>query len=336
MLFLAHRGRQPGSGQPDPGDAGHYPPITSWRTAFLLVAIVLACGLTPFVNPFGMEMLNTWQRIVGSKVLPQVVNEHMPLDPSSPLGLTVIAFGSFYLFLLAGTFSKFPRVSWLVPLAWLALSFKGIRQGPLFVITAVVAIVDFWPHTVWHQLLKKYGDGSLARDPMPRPKLEWAWAVVPVVVVLGAFELQANKIEVPVVGHGWARLDPTFIPADLTGEMKAYAASVPAGTPIFNDANLGGYLIYHTPSLKIFMDDRCELYGDEWIRTYSDALGKPPEELGPVFEGWADRYHFDRALVMTDPEGKDRPSLEQYLLHSSQKWREVARGKRAVLFERVK
>lgn len=94
-------------------------PIQSWRTAFLLAAIVVTCGLTPFVNPFGMEMLNTWQRIVGSKVLPQLVNEHMPLDPSTPLGMTVLAFGAFYLVLLAGVLPKLPRVSWLIPLVWL-------------------------------------------------------------------------------------------------------------------------------------------------------------------------------------------------------------------------
>ena len=28
---------------------------------------------------------------------------------------------------------------------------------------------------------------------------------------------------------------------------------------------------------------------------YSDTLGLPPEELGPVFERWADQYGFDRA-----------------------------------------
>ena len=84
-------------------------PIRSWRVAFLLLGIVIACGLTPFVNPHGMEMIRTWQRIVGSKVLPEVVNEHMPLDPASPLGITVIALGAFYTFLLAGTFNKPPR-----------------------------------------------------------------------------------------------------------------------------------------------------------------------------------------------------------------------------------
>jgi hypothetical protein len=311
-------------------------PIQSWRTAFLLVGIVIACGLTPFVNPFGMELLNTWQRIVGSKVLPQIVNEHMPLDPSSPLGQTIIAFGACYLIALAGVFPKVPRVSWLIPLAWFALSFKGIRQGPLFAITAAVALVDLWPHTVWHRLLKKYGDGSLAHEPELNPSRNVAWAAVPALAVALAFVLQTSHRNVPVLGSGWARLDPNFIPTELTGELQAYAARVPPGTRIFNDANLGGYLIYHTPSLKIFMDDRCELYGDDEMQYYADTLGLPPEQLGPRFEEWASRLQFDRAVVLTDPSGESQPPLEQYLASTPGKWRQVARAKRAVIFERVR
>lgn len=325
VLFLLYR-RTP----------NEWVPIRSWRTAWLLVGIVIACGLTPFVNPFGLEMLRTWQRIVGSKVLPEVINEHMPLDPGSPLGMTVIGLGVVYLVLLAGVLPKLPRVSWLIPLVWLALSFKGIRQGPLFAIVAVVAMADLWPHTVWHRLLVKHGDGSLARDPELLPRTGWAFALVPVLAVLLVFTLQVAGVSAPVVGRGWARLDPVFVPTDLNDEVRAYAASVPPGTRIFNDANLGGYLIYHAPTLKIFMDDRCELYGDAWIRDYADTLGLPPEKLGPKFETWADHYRFDRALILTDPDGGPRFPLEEYLLGSPQKWREVARGKRAVMFERIR
>ena len=321
LLFLVNRDRSP---------------IQSWRTAVLLVGIVVACGLTPFVNPFGMELLNTWERIVGSRVLKLIVNEHMPLDPTSALGQTVIGFGVFYLVMLAGVFPKWPRVSWLIPLVWLFLSFKGIRQGPLFAITAAVALVDLWPHTIWHRLLVKHGDGSLARDPESNPSRNWAWAAIPALAVALAFLLQVTNQPVPVIGSNWARLNPDFIPTELTAEMQAYAASVPPGTRIFNDANLGGYLIYHTPSLKIFMDDRCELYGDDELEYYSDTLGLPPDQLGIRFEEWSNRLHFDRAIVMTDPTGEDRPPLEQYLLNTPGKWREVARAKRAAIFERVR
>ena len=309
-------------------------PIKNWRTAFLLVAIVIACMLTPFINPHGLEMIRIWQKIVGSKVLPRVIHEHMPMDPTKPLGIAVVSLGVFYIVMLAGALPAM-RVSWLIPLVWLALSFKGIRQGPLFAIVAAVAIADIWPHTVWHRLLVKHGDGSLARnDPPPRNGL--LWAAIPAIVVLLASTLQANRIAAPVIGSGWARLDPNFVPVDLNDPVAKYAASVPSGTHIFNDANLGGYLIYHAPRLKIFMDDRCELYGDDWIEHYSDTLGLPPAELGQEFERWRKLYHFDHALIMTNPPEKEKPSIERYLLEHPEEWREVARGKRAVMFERIK
>ena len=316
-------------------------PIRSWRTASLLVAIVAACGLTPFVNPHGMEMIHIWQRIVASKVLPEVVNEHMPLDPTSPLGLTVIALGAFYIFMLAGTLPKVPRVSWLIPLVWFGLSFKGIRQGPLFAVCAGVALADLWKHTLWHRLLVKHGDGSTAWDTEDATRVAATRSgalafAVPALLIAMAFALQVTRVEVPVIGSGWARLDPDFIPSDMTREVTAYAASVPPGTPIFNDANLGGYLIYHAPRLKVFMDDRCELYGDDNIRFYADTMGSPPEELGVVFEQWAATYKFDRAIVMTNPPEQDKPSVERYLSGAPDRWREVARGKRAAMYERVR
>ena len=305
------------------------------RSTILLLGILVACALTPFVNPFGLELLHTWGRIVGSAVLPQVVDEHMPLDPRTPAGLAVLGFGLFYLVLLVGTLPARPRVTWLIPVVWLALSLKGIRNGPLFAVTAAVVLADLWPHTVWHRLLKQYGDGSLARDPDPAPRPWLAPMLVPAAVVLLALGLQVGQVSVPVVGAGWARLDAEAIPTDLTADLVAYAASVPPGTPVFNDANLGGYLIYHTPTLRIFMDDRCELYGDDWIRRYADALGSPPDNAGRVFEGWAAEYGFARAVVVTArPDGRT-PPLVQYLNDHPDRWREVARRRRAAVYERV-
>lgn len=335
VLFLLseRRGVSPPVSDPDRrADAAPLTPITNWPTAFALGAIVVACLLTPLVNPHGLEMIRIWQRIVGSKVLPQVIHEHMPMDPTKPLGLAVIGFGAFYVVLLLGALPRL-RVSWFLPLVWFVLSFKGIRQGPLFAITAVVAVADLWRHTIWHRLLVKYGDGSLATD-TPPPASGWRWAAIPALAVAGSFALQAAKLPVPVFGSGWVRFDPDFVPADITPQVQKHIGTLPPNTRIFNDANLGGYMIYHTPHLKIFMDDRCELYGDEWIKDYAETMGLPPDELGAVFERWRDRYQFNWAFVMTDPSGKEKPSIERYLM-SRPEWREVARGRRAVLFERV-
>jgi hypothetical protein len=115
-------------------------------------------------------------------------------------------------------------------------------------------------------------------------------------------------------------------PVELIEPLQDYASRVPPGTPIFNDANLGGFVVYHAPTLKIFMDDRFELYGDAWLREYVDVVTKHPER----FPEWSNRYDFDYALLAVEPE---RVKLEAWLSVSPD-WVEVKRCDRGVLFRR--
>jgi hypothetical protein len=297
-------------------------PPKTWRTAIVLCGLVAACGLTPFVNPFGMEMLNTWRKIVSSNAMKELVSEHQPLSLQTTCGQAVVGYVVFYLFALLGTLPKWPRVTWLLPLVWFVLSLKGIRQGPLFTAIAVVAIADIWPHTVWHRLLKKYGD-SLARETEPTRR-PWTWAWVCGVLVGAALILQAAKVPVPVVGHGWARLDSSAIPTELTDAINNH----PSTGAIFNDANLGGYMIYHAPGRSIFMDDRFELYGDDWMRAYADVVYDHPEK----FADWTKQYGFELAVVSIYP-GEHRLPLEKWLRESPE-WKVSKECDAAVLFER--
>jgi len=332
---------------PSPPLPLHLTPIRDWPTAFALVGIVVACLLTPLVNAHGLKMLDIWYRLLVSKVMPAVISEHKPMDVTSETGMMIVALGAFYLALLIGTLPKWPRVSWLIPLVWLILTFKSIRQGPLFAITAAVCIADMWRYTCWHRYLVKNGDGSLAWNPEDDParlatvRNGTGWWVIPALLVLLAFSLQLARMPVPVIGHGWVRMDTNEVPVDLNDAVGEYVKTVPPGTRIFNDLDLGGYLIYFAPSLKIFMDDRCELYGDDMLQEYVDAIRSPPEEFGATFEGWRERWGFERVIITSNPPDETKPnggksSREVYFLSHPERWREVARGERAVMFERVR
>jgi hypothetical protein len=302
-------------------------PVNSWRTGWLLVGVAAACGLTMLVNPFGLEMQRTWFRIVGSKAMKDFVSEHSPLDLSRQPDQVIVVFAVIYLLLLVGTIPTRPRVTWLLPLVWFTLTTQGIRQGPLFVVVAVVVIADLWPHTIWNRLLRKSGD-LLTRDPAkPLPKLGWPALAFPTLLVLVSLGLDIGRVTVPVIGSGWVHFESLITPADLKGEIGDYARSVPPGTPFYNDPNFGGFLIYYFPDLKIFMDDRFELCGDQWLADYAETVYSHPER----FEEWYQKYHFQRALVSSD----DPKPLVEYL-RTSGHWREGPKGERAVLFERVK
>ena len=294
------------------------------RSLLVLLAITAACGLTPFVNPFGMEMINTWRKIVGSEAMKELVSEHQPLSLTHTAGQVVVGFAAFYLFALLGTLPKLPRVSWLLPLVWLVLSFKGIRQGPLFVVVGAVALADLWPHTLWHALLKKYGD-SLARDPEVKPR-GWGWMIPTTAAVLVSFGLIVANVPAPLVGQGWAKLDEKFVPVELADAVKQTES---ASGRLFNDANLGGFVLYQTPRQKIFMDDRFELYGDPWMRNYVKVVYDEPER----FEEWCGSYKFDHALLQVLP-GENRLPLEK-ALSEDPRWVVVSRCDCGVLFRRV-
>jgi len=294
------------------------------RDRLFLLAVLTACVLTPFVNPFGMEMIRTWRKIVGSPAMAELVSEHQPLSIHHTAGQVVVGFAAFYAFILFGVNPRNWKLVWLLPAVWFLLTLKGIRQGPLFAVTAAVVIADAWASTKWYALIKKHGD-TLATEPSETPR-GWGWLALPAVLLAVGWGMQANGANAPFVGRGWATLNRYAWPVELTDELQRYAASVPAGTPIYNDANLGGFVLYHAPTLKIFMDDRFELYGDRWIRDYVDVVYEHPER----FDEWAKEYGFVMALLVAEPEPTP---LELYLL-KSQSWVEVARCERGVLFRK--
>jgi len=305
---------------------GRAGPITSVRGGFGVLGALISSALTPFDNPFGMEMINTWRRIVGSKYMAEVVNEHKPLCLDAPADQMLAVFGLLYLVLLAGALPKLRRefrVTWLVPLVWMLLTVKSIRQGPLFVVTACVVLADFWPHTRWHDLLKKYGDSLAYGTATP---LRPAAFALPAVLVTLALSLQVAGVAVPVVGRGWATLSPEFVPRDLTAAIDAELDATPGTPRVFNDCNLGGYLIYYHRTHKIFMDDRFELYGDAWLRDYVEVVENAPDRV----EEYCDRYACTHVLIGID---REPGPLDVYLSHSP-RWVTVARGQGAVFFRR--
>jgi hypothetical protein len=303
---------------------GRDSPIRTWNDAGLLAVVFAGCCLATLVNPFGLDLHRTWFSIVGTKTV-QLISEHKPLDPSQTSGRVTLLYGAFVLFVLVGTLPRWPRGTWLLPAVWLLAALASIRHGPLFCAASLVVVADAFPETRWFRWLKQHGD-LLVRDPQPdRAPNRVGW-IVPALCVLVAFALQAAKIVVPLIGSGWAHINPKTNPVDLIGDLQAYAESQPEGTPVFNDPNLGGFLIYHTPKLKIYMDDRFELVRDQALLDWVRMRDESPAEI----ETWAERYPFDRALV---EKGSPEWKLTTYL-RQSPRWQLLSEGSNALWFKR--
>jgi hypothetical protein len=97
--------------------------------------------------------------------------------------------------------------------------------------------------------------------------------------------LQTAGVRCPIIGAGWSGVRPDRWPveavsalhADLAAQNCGHAARPQgqSGVKVFNDLGFGGYLIYAAPQTRVYIDDRCELYGDYGLREYERLAREP-------------------------------------------------------------
>ncbi len=292
--------------------------------ALAACAATLACALATRINPFGWELPRTWIALMTSPAVPELIVEHARLSLREADGWLVLLFGAIYVGALARTSRAAFRVTWLVPLVWLALAVMRIRHGPLFAVTALVAFRDIWP-AIRNRAAPPHGRDRFAADvtlPAP-PAPRWRSILVPVLLVGASLLLKASGVGVPVLGAPWVRMNPEYWPVDLLPAVRAQVARGPEHARVLNDMLFGGYLIYHVPDARVWIDDRCELYGDAALREYVEGARDHPERI----DAWADRADARTALVHAGSP------FDRYLARSP-RWRLVQRDRAAALFAR--
>ena len=275
---------------------GRQSPVKGANDLAAVAAVGLACGLTAFVTPYGADIPRTWLDIMHAPRLPEIIKEHARTDFTNPSSWPLLALAIVYVFALAGTRPRDWRASWFLPLFWLLQAYSRVRHGPLFAVAACVAVADLWPATRWAAWLA-------ARRPdfytAAGSRVEWGWPGLATALgcVAAALALQAARVELPLVGRGWATLDPAYWPTELTDTLREHEPASPTHSRLFNEYIDGGFVIYHAPGYRVFVDDRCELFGDEWlVRFVAAGAG----DATAAVRGWEAEYgRFDFALTRT-------------------------------------
>jgi hypothetical protein len=278
-------------------------PVKGPKDLVALLGLLLGCILTLLLTPYGAELPLTLITIVNSPVIPQIIQEHASIFREFWKNWTITVLGLFYLACFLGTLPRRPRVTWLLPLVWLVLACSRVRNAPLFAVIAALALAEFFPYVRWASWLSERGSVIFRRParPAPRPLSLKPWLVPGAAIWL---TLVASLASWHFSGQGLTRFDRRHWPVEVLPELTRYAASHPAGTPIMNDMLFGGYLIFYTPRLHIFVDDRCDLYGDKFLLQYVRAQ--------PAFlDGWVRRSGARAAL--TEPGS----SLDNYFKHQA-------------------
>lgn len=292
-------------------------PIDSWKTCGLLILLCVAATAVFLINPYGYDYMIMWKLIMNAD-LPKIIVEHAPLDPFSAVGITVLCEAVLYFFILAGTVTRHrPRVMWLLPIVWLILGCSRIRHAPLFSLVAMIAMIDMLPYCRWTAWLAKRSDLYVAPK-VDDPK-EPTWGVV----VARLFPLLILVVPL-ALGIRFVELDKDWWPLDLVPLMKQQQAKNP-GTKLFNEDRLAGMVIRYVPETKVFIDDRCELYGEAFLLDYLDAMKNRPAYW---FAEWHRKYGINAAL--THPKSK----FTEYLRSVPMEWDLVKESKGGCWFVR--
>jgi len=243
-------------------------PLKNWKDLLALGILLAGCILTTFLNPYGAGLPRTWLEIMQSPVIPQVIQEHVSLFKEPGKNWATLLFALFYLACLVGVFPRRPRVTWLLPVVWLALALARVRNTPLFAVIAALALAEFYPRVRWAKWLSDKGSIIFRPAAGPgRPPLSLQDLFVPAVAVLLTAALSLTSIHRS--GQGLARLDPRHWPVELLPELQRRAQAQPPGAAVINDMLFGGFVIFFTPRLRVFVDDRCDLYGDRFLLDYA-------------------------------------------------------------------
>src|SRR5262249_37327815 len=141
-------------------------------------------------------------------------------------------------------------------------------------------------------------------------------------------------------GGLFVQLPPNAWPLELLPDLRSYQGK---DTRIFNEDLLGGFLMRFVPGLPVFIDDRCEIYGNRdlyfrngqtFLDEYLDALVQHPERLAE----WTERYDLNLALTHRfEQNGELHDSTFGKYLRSPEAqalgWRLVKEIPAAALFE---
>jgi hypothetical protein len=95
--------------------------------------------------------------------------------------------------------------------------------------------------------------------------------------------------------------------------------------PIFSPDNWGGYLIYRLyPQTKVFVDDRHDFYGAEFLKNYLQAVRVAPD--------WEKMLNEDRVNWVLVPSESSLANM----LKITGRWTVIHEDGTAVLFQRTK
>ncbi len=283
------------------------------RRAATLLAVGAGMGAATLVNPYGLGYHAWIARLMDMPLLAGAVQEWMPPVWSAPdtIMATLLVVGVVVGVVVRRTGTS--ACEGLVILFWLTQATQSYRHLP---VTALIVAL---------QLGRVFGDVRLRRaiplltDDFRAAERRGNGGPASAVVVALLAVCAITGTAVP--GVALAEAGPAA--ERYSAGAMAYLREHPPDGPIFNALRFGGQLIHEVPELRVFIDDRFGLYGEEFIQEYIATVSKPDERLGSLL----DRGRFDIAVVAA-------VGAPANWLSASPQWTEAYRDAVAAVYRR--
>ena len=294
-----------------------------WRGAGLLGLIGAGCAGATLINPFGAE-LHLWLiRLLGSPFLRTYVNEYQPVRFLMPEGKLAMIFLVTLLIVLILGRRGVRRFDLLHLGVWLILGLTTIRNLPLLALLGAVQM-GHWVGSIRPELWRRFRgilpvSEELARAERARPGGGLSLAAVGLMILLTAAGVKCRSL-----GIGTAGFSPVRWPIKTGKVLLSHPQRMGNG---FHSERWGGYLIFHgTPQIRVFVDDRFGLYGEQFLLNYVAVMkNKNGKGDHPAWHELFERYDIRWALLPL------RWPLVK-ILTENRHWRQIAQDKVAILF----
>jgi hypothetical protein len=293
------------------------------------LGIVTAVSLvTSLVNPYGYRLHLHVYRYLSSRWLMNHIDEF--LSPNFH-GVAQQCFVAILLITIVGLAMARHKPSLSRVLVLVFATYTGLyasRSLPISSLLLTLIVAPLWTQALGDagvnpgisvRLRNFLSRWRLLTSRVERLELSFRGHLWPIVaVVLGLFVcVQADR----QTSHQW--MDTHFDSGHFPVQASDVIVQRGIHEPIFAPDSWGGYLIYRLyPQNKVFVDDRHDLYGEEFLKEYLKAI-----RLTPDWSGFLEKKKVNWALLPAE-------SSLANMLEETSRWNLVYQDGTSVLLER--
>jgi tetratricopeptide (TPR) repeat protein len=280
----------------------HLPFPAEWKKPELdpapyrrLLVVLLLVILASLLNPWGAETLFTIFKTQSHQwTMAHIAEWQRTLSIRRPLPAPVLAYWVWVALAGLGFAINFRRLDLNQLFLMLGFCFMSLLARRNLALFALVAL----PITARN--LAAAGEmisARLGKNSIPRPRALVAARVAAMVgLTLGCLWLVREIVtdRYYLRQHSRLRFGLGVSSVVYPWPMLDFLAQSPLSGPIFNNHDLGGFLIWRLwPRYQVFLDSRAVIYDPDYLSAYSEAMHSPA-----AWQAFSARHHFQAVALL--------------------------------------